>query len=400
MNEQSHHSEELRASARFLLPSLIISYFVALTPGILTRLLLLDIGNTFNKPVGVTGQITTVASLVTTISAVLMGAWSVRFNHKSLLLLGLIFCSISALSCTFALNFTMMLITYAISGLGLGMVEPMAYTLVGAHFPLDKRASGFGWLLTGAVLASISAPIMGVIARVGDWRLTFLGFILPITLLSFVLVVKGVPSRIRSSHNLISKEKYWEGFKEIFFNRSATACLVGSVLAMIAWQAISLYSIAFFREHFQVSIRIASFIILGTAICYLLGCLTSSLFVNWFGMKLVTVSTIFFAGIFIIAFMTVPHLELALSFIFLSCFFFGMRATAASSLTLEQVPRFRGSMMSMNSAAWFLGFALGAGLGGITLLRYDYEFVGLILGVMGITAALVFYLLVDDPTSD
>ncbi len=399
MYEQSHHSEELSASARFLLPSLIISYFVVLTPGILTRLLLLDIGHTFKQPVGVTGQITTVASLVTTISAVLMGAWSVRFNYKSLLLLGLVFCSISALGCFLALNFTMMLIAYAISGLGLGMVEPMVYTLVGGHFPLEKRVRGFGWLLTGAVLAAISAPIMGVFASVEGWRLTFLGFILPITLLSFIMVVKGVPSYIRSSPSLISKEKFWEGFKGIFINRSATACLVGSVLAMIAWQAISLYSIAFFREHFQVSIRISSFIILGTAICYLLGCLTSSLFVNRFGMKPVAVLTILFAGIFIIAFMTVPHLVLALSFIFLSCFFFGMRATAASSLTLEQVPRFQGSMMSLNSAAWFLGFALGAGLGGLMLIWYDYEFVGLSLGATGIMAAVVFYLLVDDPTS-
>ncbi|MFQ6124097.1 MAG: MFS transporter [Candidatus Heimdallarchaeota archaeon] len=399
MYEQSHHSEEICVSARFLLPSLITSYFVALTPGILTRLLLLDISNTFQQPVGIMGQITTVASLVTTISAVLMGAWSVRFNHKSLLLLGLVFCSISALGCFFALNFTMMLIAYAISGLGLGMVEPMVYTLVGAHFPLEKRVRGFGWLLTGAVLAAVSAPIMGVFASVEGWRLTFLGFILPITLLSFIMVVKGVPSHIQSLHHANYKEKYWEGFKEIFFNRSATSCLVGSVLAMIAWQAISLYSIAFFREYFHVSIKFASYIILGTAICYLLGCLTSSLFVNRFGMKLITVLTIFFAGIFIIAFMTVSHLGLALSFIFLSCFFFGMRASAASSLTLEQVPRFRGSMMSMNSAAWFLGFALGAGLGGITLLWFDYEFVGVVLGATGIMAAVVFYLLVNDPTS-
>jgi predicted MFS family arabinose efflux permease len=273
------------------------------------------------------------------------------------------------------------------------------YTLIGVYFPLEKRARAFGWLLTGAALAFISAPVMGAIAGLGGWRWAFLGFILPSTLLSLVLVSKGMPPANQRTQSSPDEEQYWAGFVEVFSNRSATACLVGSMLAMVAWQAIALYSIAFFRESYQVSLQFASLIITGTALSYLFGSQISSLFVNRFGMKPVTVLTIFFAGICIMAFMTVPSFELALIFILLSCLFFGMRAVAASSLSLEQVTKFRGSMMSMNSAAWFLGFALGAGLGGLTLILADYRMVGFVLGITGIIAALVFQLLVADPTS-
>lgn len=71
---------------------------------------------------------------------------------------------------------------------------------------------------------------------------------------------------------------------------------------------------------------------------------------------------------------------------------------AATSLTLEQVPRFRGAMMSIRAAALSVGQALGAGVGGLALLLYDYEFVGISLGGMGIIGAAIFYLLAIDPT--
>lgn len=247
---------------KLLILTLIASYFAVLTPLTLTRLFLVDIGDTFGQPVGITGQITTVASLVTVISAVLVGAWSVRFQHKSLLQLGLIFSNISAIGCFFASNFYIMLITYAISGLGLGMVEPMLYTLVGTHYPLEKRPRAFGWLLIGAVLAFFNAPIMGFIAENGNWQTVFLSFVFPSVLLSLILTIKGIPSHLENSDPKSNNVKYWDGFKEITTSFSALACLTGSVLAMSAWQAIALYSIAYFREQFLITIRFGSWIIL------------------------------------------------------------------------------------------------------------------------------------------
>ncbi|MFX0210333.1 MAG: MFS transporter, partial [Candidatus Hodarchaeota archaeon] len=79
--------------------------------------------------------------------------------------------------------------------------------------------------------------------------------------------------------------------------------------------------------------------------------------------------------------------------------FSGLLATASFSLTLEQVPNFRGTMMSLRTAATGMGAALGAGVGGLALNWLDYEGIGIALGAMSLTATFIFYLLVSDPTS-
>ncbi|MFQ6124226.1 MAG: MFS transporter [Candidatus Heimdallarchaeota archaeon] len=395
-------SEEKRASAKFLLPSLAISYFATVPPAILVSLLLIDIGDTFNRSVGVTGQIQTAASLVGAISAVLVGALSVRFNYKSLLLLGLLFINITALGCAVSLNFALMLIAFSLSGLGINIVEPMLFSLVGEHFPLEKRTNAIGWVLTGVSLSSlIGAPIIGFIVSLefGNWRLAFLMYVLPVSLLGIAMAAKGVPTPSQQPHHPIVKGKYLEGFKEIFTNRSAMMCLVGAALSIAGFQAIVLYGASYFRQRFQLSIEYVSFLFPVFSLCYIFGNQISSRVVNQYGRKLITVLSAFFAGILVISFMNVPNIWLAYLFTCLGGMLFGMLATASFSLTLEQVPRFRGTMMSLRSASTSMGAALGAGVGGLALFWWDFESVGIALGALSIAAAIIFNILVFDPTS-
>jgi MFS family permease len=78
--------------------------------------------------------------------------------------------------------------------------------------------------------------------------------------------------------------------------------------------------------------------------------------------------------------------------------FDGLAASASTSLTLEQVPELRGTMMSLFAAFAGVGAAVGAGIGGLALIFFDYERLGIILGSMGIIAAIIFKSLTVDPT--
>jgi predicted MFS family arabinose efflux permease len=75
-----------------------------------------------------------------------------------------------------------------------------------------------------------------------------------------------------------------------------------------------------------------------------------------------------------------------------------MVASAANSLTLEQVPKLRDTMMSIDSAVVNLGSALGTVVGGIALLFFDYEGLASALGAMAIVVAIVVSILAIDPT--
>jgi len=83
---------------------------------------------------------------------------------------------------------------------------------------------------------------------------------------------------------------------------------------------------------------------------------------------------------------------------FISCILAGMRYSASDNLTLEQLPEFRGTLMSISSAASSLGSTLGAGIGGLVLTLGDYGSLGISLGSFGMIAAVVYLLLAIDPT--
>ena len=387
------------ASGRLFLPSLAFAYFATGPLGVLTGLLLIDIASTFEVSVGVMGQINTPYYVVAVIFALFMGVLSVRFRHKSLLMAGLGSVTISAVGCFFAQNFNLMLTSYALSGMGTAMVTPMAITLIGDHLPLEKRTHAIGWIVaSGALSYVLGAPIIGFIAALRGWRFVILAFVLPISLASLLLAFTSLPSTSHRHHPAPSKTVYLGSFKDVVSNRSATACLAGNTLRSIAFMVILLYGISFFREQFAVSTAFASVVMLAAALCYTVGSLACDRVVNRFGRKPSTVATALLGGLLAISFAFLPNLWLSLVLFVSSSWFFGIGASAANSLTLEQVPRLRGTMMSLTSAAQSLGSALGAALGGVLLVLYNYRIMGSTLGALGIVAALVFYLLSRDPT--
>jgi predicted MFS family arabinose efflux permease len=396
MDDDSRVTQEKGSLRSLFLPSLAISNFATGPLAVLITLLLIDIALTFEVSLGVMGQINTLSSVVSVIFALVMGILSVRFRHKSLMIIGLLCVGVSALGCFFASNFNSMLIFYSLSGVGTAMVFPMAITLIGEHLLLEERGSAVGWIIAaGSLSYLIGAPIISFISDIGGWRLTLLGFVIPISLAGLFLALIGLPSTSRKQLT-ISKTTYLGSFKGVLLNISAAACLAGNVLRTASFIAIVLYGVSFFRQRFLVSTNFASLIIIGAALCYTLGSLVAGRLVNKFGRKSLTVLTAFLAGIFIIAFVYLPNLWFSLALNFLGTWFSGMASSAANSLTLEQAPRFRGTMMSINSAALSLGNALGSALGGLALVLFNYEVMGSILGIMGIVAAIIFHLLTID----
>lgn len=383
---------------RLFLPSLTVSSFASGPITVLTALLLIDIGNSFNTPVSVTGQINTSYSIAAFTVALLMGALSIRFKHKSLLLAGLVLIGISACGCFFASDFTVMLVFYSLSGMGYAMVTPMTFSMVGEHFPLEKRAGAVGWVVAGGALVYvIGAPVIALMSGLGGWRFPLFGFVIPVLLVSLLSAFLGLPSASPDRQVSAERRSYLGSFKEILLNRSAVACLIGDILRSAAFVAIVLYAVSFIRQRFFVPTDLASIVLLGGALCYFLGSLVSGLLVNKFGRKSSTVVTALLSGIFTVSFVHMPVLWLSMLLIFVASWFFGMVASAANSLTLEQVPKLRGTMMSIDSAVVNLGSALGTTVGGLTLFFFDYEGLGSALGVLSIVAAIVISFLAIDP---
>ncbi len=398
MGKDSDPNERHNPKGRLVLPTLYLISFVSGTPSIVFGLLLIEIGQSFGSPVGITGQISTASSILGIISAIFMGALSIRFNHKSLIIVGFTMYLISAFGCSFSVNFGMMIFFYTLNGIAYSIVYPMSSSLIAEYFTVDKRTAAIGWLIAGGSSSYlIGAQVISYIAGIGGWRSAFLWFVLPFALLGVVMVKMCLPP-VERSGGLVDRWKYLEGFKEILSQRSALSCLVGTACRMATFQVVLLYAISLVRQQFSVPRGYASLFMTLSALCYTIGSLVTGRFVTKFGRKNMTVVATLFAALFTVIFTLSSYFWLAIVTNFASAWFFGMSASAVESLNLEQVPRFRGTMMSLTSATGSIGSAFGAGLGGFVILQYGYEALGISLGFIGVTATFVYYFLVSDPT--
>lgn len=399
MNGNPEAYEPRASPRRLFLLSLVTAGFASGPISVLAALLLIDIGDTFNTSVGIAGQINTSYSAIAVVSALLIGALSIKFKHKSLLLAGLLLIILSAIGCYLASDFPSFLISYSLSGAGFAVVTPMTFAMVGEHVSLEKRATAVAIVVAGGALVYvIGAPVIAVMAGYGGWRFPLFGFVLPVLLISVFLAFLGLPSASANPSNSFNGSTYLQSFKKILSNRSAVACLTGDAFRAGAFVAVVVYAASFVRERFLVSTSLASLVLLGGALCYAIGSVASGLLVNKIGRKASTVSTALFSGAFTVVFAFVPILWLSVLLILCASWFFGMVASAANSLTLEQIPRLRGTLMSVDAAAVNLGSALGAAVGGVTLIAFGYEGLGGALGLLAVVGAIIVSFLAVDPS--
>jgi predicted MFS family arabinose efflux permease len=399
MDEESSQTVETRSVGWLFLPSIVISRLATMPPGIIMTLLLIEIGLTFGLPVGVTGQIGTAGSIAAFLSALLMGLLSVRFKHRSLLMTGLLIFSLSLLGRGLAPNFILFLMFGVLGGLAGPMITPMTNTLVAKHLPLKKRTRVFGLLIAaGSFSYLIGFILIRFISDIGGWRFPFLVYALPFPLLGLLLAFKGLPSESGSSQTSSSTGSLTEGYKGVLSSRSADACLMCNALAGAVWSGFTLYGASFYRQQFLASKGVVTYFMMGAALAYTIGALICNRFVNRFGRKPVTLVSAFTAGLFVLCTTIVSNLWVSLALCLTGYLFMGLRSTAATSLTIEQVPEFRGTMMSMNSASGSMSGVLGSGLGGLALLMYGYQALGPSLGLLGLVSGIIMYLVVVDPT--
>ena len=399
MEDNSAFSEK-STKGKFLLPALAIASFAVTPPYIASGLLLVDIAATFGQPVGVMGQMETTSSTLSIFAALIMTVLSIRFKHKSLLLTGLGFIVLSALGCYIAPTFSTIIIAYSLVGIGYSMVSPMTMALVGTYIPREDRPRAVGWLIAGYSLSYlVGAPLIAYLAGLGSWRTAFLFWVVPVALLGIGSVIAILPSRNEEMRG-VANVNYAASFKAILTNNSAIACLLGSALVMASYQAILVYSISFYRQQFLISRSFASMFVIGGALFFTIGSISCARLVNKIGRKRVIVVTGTIGGLFIASYTNIPNIWFSASARFLGALFIAFAFSALNSLTLEQVPNHRGTLMSINSAIGGVGSALGSFIGGLALLWYGYELVGVLLGALAVASALITHFLTVDPHSD
>jgi predicted MFS family arabinose efflux permease len=384
---------------RFFLPAISLVRFISQLPNILTGLLLIEIAASFGTSVGVMGQVRTLSSGLGVVVSLLMGAMSVWFGHKLLFVVGVGLLSASALFCNLASRYEFMLVAFALSGVGTAIVGPIGMALIARHVPQERRASAVGWTIAAAASAYlVGAPSFAIIAGIGGWRLGFLGFVLPFSLLSLVVSYLVLPSEGRDGGGE-SSGSVVEALKALGTNLSASGCMLATGLVMATWSVHLVYSSSFVRQTFGVSRGFVSLSTIVGASCYIAGSVTSGRLVNRFGRRRVALLASVPAGAALLLYYNMPNLWVTLILNYTAALLFGTLHSANTNLALEQIPSFRGTMMSINQAAGSLGSTLVVIFGGWALLEYGFRYFGALIVGLNLIAFAVYWLMVKEPVS-
>lgn len=371
--------------------ALFISGFGIQARQIITTLLLIEISTSFNLPVGVTGQLVTVSSVLAMITALTMGILTTRINSKPLLQTGLFIFTISGVGCYLSPTFPILLIAYSLSGIGSAMVLPMLGTIIGEHIPADRRSQALGVITAGQPISFVvGSPIVAYLASLYGWKLTFLNYMTPVVILSLVISTLTLPKQSLRKDTVVS-ESLFAGFKGVISNRSAVNCLISALLFQTSMFTGWTYVISYLREIYQIPSSWATALISIMALGSATGNLSVGRVISRLG-KRRTVSLL--AGCMGLACLLIYNplnLLMALALVFPWAYFAGSGYVSGDTLTLDQVPEYRGTIMSLNILARNLGMTLGGLIGGVLLVMFGYSLFGLIMGGVGVVSALTYY---------
>jgi DHA1 family inner membrane transport protein len=383
--------------SRLLIPSLYVSQLSTRPAGILMGFILIEVAATFGTTVGIAGQIVTAASLAGMIVSPFLAALSIRYRPRTLLLAGVALISVSALGCSFAPNYATMLLFYSLSGLGAAMVTPMIMTIIGERLPEEKRARTIGRVYaTTPILSTLMGfTITWIISR--GWQTAFLFFVLPITSVCLVLAIVGLRKTDDSEPRQATSRSISGGFKDILGNRSALACLVGTVLIQMLFASLLSYILTFYRQHWGLPTEFVGVIWSAITFMYVVGSMLYGRVVPRFGRKRLTGLTALLIGLATFVYLNVPNQYVSIIFAVALAFLLSFWTASSSDLALAQVPKYRGAMMSLNSGSNRLGGALGSALGGLILTVGSYSLMGIAFGVAGIVAFLITIFFTRDP---
>jgi predicted MFS family arabinose efflux permease len=390
------------STGRFFVAALMIAYVSTWLIESLTGVFLIDITSTFfgtpnSVKIAVASQLVTISSIVSVVFGLFLGALSVKFSHKRLLIFGILCVTIGTLGCFLAPTFFFMQIFYPVEGIGTVAVSAMAFTLVGETLALNRRPKATGWVLAGGPIASIAAAfvISLFFSNAGGWRLFLLWFALPISTIALITVYFGIPSIRTATSNKIA---YSSGFRLILRDKSSVSCLIANMVrqAALAWTVIFIAS--FFRDQFGLPLSGAALIVLGGTAVSAVGDIVGGHLVNTIGRKRLLIVTLTASSPFLALIAILPNFWTALAVSLCGIFIFNMGFPGSVNLTLEQAPKSRGTMMSLSTVFVTFGLGLGAAVGGAALAFFgSYTAAILVFVAFQLCAATIYYFFVKDP---
>jgi MFS family permease len=244
--------------------------------------------NALERDVKLGGQISLVFWVLGAFITMIIGYFTDKTSRKMLFIAVVFIGEIPCLLTGFVQNYEQLFWMRALTGIGIGGVIPITYSLIGDYFSHRKRATAAAYIALAQGLGIAFGQLLaGFIGTEYGWRLPFIIVASPnfILILIFWLLVKEPPRGVTedSLKELIESGAVYTGkinfslYKNIFRIKTNLLVLIQGLPGCIPWGVFFIYLNDFFSQDKGFSVETATLIVMAGGAATLAGSLVGGL---------------------------------------------------------------------------------------------------------------------------
>lgn len=391
-------NERKAAEKSLLLILAVCAFFIGLDSLVVTPLIP-EISKATNTPLERGGLLITAYALFYGFFAPLFGPISDKVGRKKMIVLGMVLFSIGTFCTGLTNNFNHILIFRAITGLSGAIVMPSIFALVGDKFQYQSRGMAMGMIM-GAMIGStvLGVPAGAFVTQLASWQWTFYGLgilALLVTWLAFV----GLPKTPPTNQIPVSVPVIFVGsIKKAFSNTSVFFALLSTLLWTFGLHAMFSYIGVYYETNFQLTVAEIGLVILVAGLGSVLGNIFGGKLADKLSKKVVVSFASVIASVGVIWFsLSTETLIVAIIAHVIWSTSIGFGQSSLTALISELSPKVRGTVLSLNSSAMYMGMTAASSVSSILLTNnFSFLSIGILCAIASILVLLTISHLVKE----
>ena len=350
----------------------------------------------FNVGMTQAGILLGMSSLFGLIGSTVGGALTDKFGRKQLILFGLVFSAISALSLGLVNEFTLLFPLMVVVGLLSSIAGPAHDAMIADILPEKQRQEGFGILrVVGNLSWMIGPTIGGFVANINFFYLFVIDAV--ISCIVAVIIFRALPETKPEPHAHEEHESFWQtvgGYRLVLKDFAFMAFMVAGMLMLIVYQQMYSTLSVYLRDNHNITPSGYGFLMTTSAI-------TVVLFQFWVSRMIkhrppflmMAIGTVFYMIGFALFGIVTVYILFALNIVIITIgemIVVPVSQAIAANFAPEAM---RGRYMAMFGLSWAVPSTIGPGAAGYILDHYNPNWLWYIGGAICGLSVLAYYAL-------
>ena len=220
--------------------------------------------NDMQRDVKLGGEISLVFWLIGGFVTLIFGYFTDIISRKKLLIIAILFGEIPCLLTGYVENYNQFFWLRALTGIGIGAIIPITYSLIGDYFPASKRSLVTGYLglvvglgiAGGQLLAGITGPIYG-------WKVCFIIVAIPNFMILLLYALFGTePARGQSDKSNIKVSGInLSTLKQLLSKKTNILVFLQGMAGTVPWAVFFVYLADYLAQDIGYSIQISTLVV-------------------------------------------------------------------------------------------------------------------------------------------